>query len=91
MNQNLPMTAPPLDLSASGVWKEMQDFAQREPFTALAAVASLGLLLKLLPNRRLVTTGSAVGAAQVRPAILSLAVSKGMEMCFATNPRQPRS
>ncbi len=89
MNESLPLAGAPLDLSVRGVWGEMKDFAHREPLTAIAAVATVGLLIKLLPNRWLVTAGGVVGAALVRPAILSLALTKAMEMCFPPPPTEP--
>jgi lauroyl/myristoyl acyltransferase len=89
MNEQSPPATAPLNFSARGVWDEMKDFVHREPLTAIAAVATVGLLIKLLPNRWLVTTGSVVGAALVRPAILSLAVTKAMEMCFPPASQQP--
>ena len=89
MNEPTPLQNQPLDLSARGMWHELKDFAQREPMTAVAAVATVGLLIKLLPNRWLVTTASVVGSALVRPAILTLAVTKLMELCVAPKPVDP--
>jgi hypothetical protein len=93
MNEKLPKlqsSPPPLDFSVHGVWQEMKDFAHREPLTAVAAVATAGLLIRLVPNRWLVTVGSVVGSALLRPAILSLAVTKAMELCFPPTPPQPQ-
>lgn len=89
MNEPSPLPNQPLDLSARGIWHELKDFAQREPMTAVAAVATVGLLIKLLPNRWLVTTASVVGTALVRPAILTLAVTKLMELCVTPKPVDP--
>lgn len=90
MNEILPTTDVP-QISARGVWEEMKDFAKREPLTAVAAVATVGLLIKLVPNRWLVTAVGVVGTALVRPAVLSLAFTKAMEMCFPPQANLPKA
>jgi hypothetical protein len=92
MNENkLPVSQSPVSDSVHEIWDEMKSFAQREPLTAVAAVVTVGLLLKLLPNRWLVTTGTVIGGALIRPAILSLALTQVMQRYFPETPRSPES
>lgn len=55
--------------------------AQREPGKAVAIALGVGLFINLLPSRALASTVTVVGAALVRPILLSLGVTKAMELC----------
>ena len=60
---------------------EISDFARREPAKAVAAAFGTGLLINLLPTRAVVGTVTAVGAALMRPFLISLGLTKAMELC----------
>ncbi len=60
---------------------ELKTFARREPGQAMAAAVGAGLLINLLPTRWVAGTAAVVGAMLVRPVLLSLGVTKAMELC----------
>lgn len=70
---------------------DAKDFAQREPLTTAAAALGFGVLLNMLPPRALVGTAAVIGALIVRPVLLSLGVTKALELCCQYNPNQTRS
>jgi hypothetical protein len=59
---------------------EIKEFARQEPVAAIAAVCAIGAVIKLLPRRWLAGTASVLGTALVRPALLSLGLSKALEL-----------
>jgi hypothetical protein len=73
--------APPLEFSVRRTLGDLKEFARREPAQAVAAAIGVGLLINLLPSRMVTGTVAIVGAALVRPVLLSLGVTKAMELC----------
>lgn len=60
---------------------DLENFAHREPVTTMAAVVGAGLLINLLPTKVVVGTVTIMGALLIRPVLLSLGVTKAMELC----------
>lgn len=89
MNDTPP--APPLEFSVRRTLDDLKEFARREPAQAIAAAIGVGLLINLLPSRMVTGTVAIVGAALVRPVLLSLGVTKAMELCCqkSNNTLQP--
>lgn len=89
MNNEPP--TPSLELSMRRKLSELKEFARREPAQTFAAAVGIGLLINLLPPRWVTGTVAVVGAALVRPVLLSLGVTKAMELCCqkSTNPTRP--
>lgn len=89
MNHELP--APPLQFSVRRTLDDLKEFARREPAQTVAAAIGIGLLINLLPSRLVTGTVAIVGAALVRPVLLSLGVTKAMELCCQkpSTPPQP--
>jgi len=86
MNNETP--ARPVQFCARNLLTDAREFARREPLTAAAAALGFGVLLNLLPTRVLVGTAAVVGALVVRPVLLSLGVTKVLELCCQNNPNQ---
>lgn len=86
MNEVPP--SPPLDFSVRRTLDDLKEFARREPAQAVAAAIGVGLLINLLPSRMVTGTVAIVGAALVRPVLLSLGVTKAMELCCQKSPQQ---
>jgi len=79
---------PPLEFSVRRTLGDLKEFARREPAQAVAAAIGVGLLINLLPSRLVTGTVAIVGAALVRPVLLSLGVTKAMELCCQKSPKQ---
>jgi hypothetical protein len=79
MNQEQPVQ--PLEFCLRRTLADIKAFAQREPGQAVAAAIGAGLLINLLPTRLLVGTATLMGTLLVRPLLLSLGVTKAMELC----------
>ncbi len=79
MNDKSP--AAPVEFCIRRTLDDIKSFARREPGQAVAAALGVGLLINLLPTRVLVGTVAVVGAALVRPILISLGVTKAMELC----------
>ena len=62
------------------VFGEITQFAKEEPLAAVAAVCAVGLLAKLLPTRWIIATATVATTAIVRPALISLGLTKAMEL-----------
>ena len=86
MNEVPP--SPPLDFSVRRTLGDLKELARREPAQAVAAAIGVGLLINLLPSRMVTGTVAIVGAALVRPVLLSLGVTKAMELCCQKSPQQ---
>jgi hypothetical protein len=67
---------------------DLKTFAQREPGQAVAAAVAAGLLINMLPTRWVAGTAAVVGAMLVRPVLLSLGVTKAMELCCQKSSTQ---
>ncbi len=67
---------------------DIKSFAQREPGQAVAAALGAGLLINMLPTRWVAGTAAVVGALLVRPVLLSLGVTKVMELCCQKSSTQ---
>ena len=57
----------------------------------MAAAVGAGLLINLLPTRWVAGTAAVVGALLVRPVLLSLGVTKAMELCCKNSSTIDRS
>jgi hypothetical protein len=79
---------PPLEFSVRRTLGDLKEFARREPAQAVAAAIGVGLLINLLPSRMVTGTVAIVGAALVRPVLLSLGVTKAMELCCQKSSNQ---
>lgn len=60
---------------------EVKEFARREPVATVAVACGVGLLVHLLPNKWVAGAATALGAMLVRPVILSLGLTKAVELC----------
>ena len=65
-------------------------FAQREPAQAVAVAFGVGLLVNLLPTRVVAGTVSTGGAALLRPMLLSLGITKAIELTCNVTPLTPK-
>ena len=79
MNPEPPVQ--PVEFCLRRTLDDVKSFAQREPGQAVAAAVGVGMLINLLPTRLVAGTAALVGAALVRPLLLSLGVTKAMEIC----------
>lgn len=79
----------PVEFCLRRMLGELQDFARREPATTVAAAVGAGLLINLLPTRAVVGTVTVLGALLIRPVLLSLGVTKAMELCCQKSSNQP--
>jgi hypothetical protein len=70
---------------------DIKNFARREPGQAMAAAVGAGLIINLLPTRWVAGTAAVVGALLVRPVLLSLGVTKAMELCCKNSSTKDRS
>ena len=66
--------------------QEMKAYARREPTQALAAALGVGLMVNLLPTRVVAGTVSTVGAAVLRPILISLGIAKAIELTCNVTP-----
>jgi hypothetical protein len=89
MNNEKPFQ--PAEFCLRRTLADIKAFAQREPGQAVAAAVGVGLLINLLPPRLLVGAATVVGATLVRPLLLSLGVTKVMELCCQNTSTQPSS
>ena len=69
---------------------DIKAFAQREPAQAVAVAFGVGLLVNLLPTRVVAGTVSTVGAALLRPMLLSLGITKAIELTCNVIPLTPK-
>jgi hypothetical protein len=86
-------TAPPPRDNAGHKRSKLHDikaFAQREPAQAVALAFGVGLLVNLLPTRVVAGTVSTVGAALLRPMLLSLGITKAIELTCNVTPLTPK-
>ncbi len=67
---------------------DIKQFARREPGQAMAAAVGVGLLINLLPTRMVAGTAAVMGAMLVRPVLLSLGVTKALELCCQKSSTQ---
>ena len=87
-----PQTPPQsVEFCARRIVGDIKDFARREPVTAAAAALGFGVLLNLLPTRVVVGTIATVGVMLARPIILSLGVTKALELCCNKTPNTTNS
>ena len=86
MNHENPFQ--PAEFCVRRTLADIKAFAQREPGQAVAAAVGVGLLINLLPPRFLVGAATVVGATLVRPLLLTLGVTKVMELCCQNSSTQ---
>ena len=84
MNPEQPVQ--PVEFCLRRTLVDIKAFAQREPGQAVAAAIGAGLLINLLPTRLVIGTVTVMGALLVRPVLLSLGVTKAMELCCQNSP-----
>lgn len=89
MNPEQPVQ--PVEFCLRRTLADIKSFAQREPGQAVAAAIGAGVLINLLPNRLVIGTVTVVGALLVRPVLLSLGVTKAMELCCQNSSTQDHS
>jgi len=87
-----PPAAPARDLSCQLRSKlhDIKAFAQREPAQAVAVAFGVGLLVNLLPTRVVAGMVSTVGAALLRPMLISLGITKAIELTCNVTPLTPK-
>lgn len=87
-----PSAVPPRDLACllRSKLSEAKDYAKREPAQAVALAFGVGLLINLLPTRVVAGTVSTVGAALLRPVLLSLGITKAIELTCNVSPLIPK-
>lgn len=66
--------------------QEIKAFARRDPTQALVAALGVGLMVNLLPTRVVAGTVSTVGAAVLRPLLISLGIAKVIELTCNVTP-----
>ena len=59
---------------------DVREFTRAEPVATVAVVCAVGLLVKLIPRSWIVGTVGVVGTALIRPTLLSLGMTKAMEI-----------
>lgn len=70
---------------------DIKAFAQREPGQTVAMAVGAGLLLNMLPPRVVVGAATFIGGMLVRPVLLSLGVTKALELCCHKSSTLPSS
>ena len=70
---------PASDILKQGL-TDVRKFIFKEPAAAVAAVCAVGLLVKLLPRSWVVGTVGVVGTALIKPALISLGMTKAVEL-----------
>ncbi len=86
MNNDKPFQ--PAEFCLRRTLADIKAFAQREPGQAVAAALGVGLLINLLPPRLLVGAATVVGVTLVRPVLLTLGLTKVMELCCQNTSTQ---
>lgn len=69
---------------------DIKAYAQRESAQAVAVAFGVGLLVNLLPTRVVAGTVSTVGAALLRPVLISLGITKAIELTCNVSPLTPK-
>lgn len=87
-----PPAAPARDLPGFMRSKlhDIKAFAQREPAQAVAVAFGVGLLVNLLPTRVVAGTVSTIGAALLRPMLITLGITKAIELTCNVTPLTPK-
>lgn len=83
-----PATVPIHDISSFLRWmlQDIKSYARREPTQAIALAVGVGLLVNLVPTRVVAGTVSTVGAALLRPILISLGITKAIELTCNVTP-----
>jgi hypothetical protein len=84
MNPEHPVQ--PVEFCLRRTLTDIKTFAQREPGQAVAAAVGVGLIINLLPTRLVASTAAVMGAMLVRPVLLSLGLTKALELCCQKSP-----
>ena len=69
---------------------EIKEFACREPAKAVAAAFGTGLLINMLPTKAVIGTATVMGAVLMRPVLLTLGVTKALELCCQKTSNLPK-
>lgn len=89
MDQPFPSTTTnPTPAILKRVLTDIREFTRTEPVATLAAVCAVGLLVKLVPRSWVVGTVGVIGTSLLKPALLSLGMTKAMELYL--NRPQPK-
>ena len=81
MDHPIPATsAHPASDTRKQILTDVREFILKEPVATVAAVCAVGLLVKLLPRAWVVGTVGVVGTALIKPALLSLGMTKAVEL-----------
>lgn len=83
---NASETPHPAELCLHRTLERAEDYVRREPTKAVGAALGVGLVLTLLPARRMVRPIAALGAAMVSPTLLGLGLIKAFELCCQSTP-----
>ncbi len=89
MNHESPVQ--PAEFCLRRTLSDIKAFAQREPGQTVAMAVGAGLLINMLPPRLVVGAATLIGAMLVRPVLLSLGVTKAMELCCQKSSSHPSS
>lgn len=76
---------PPLQ-PVRQILDDAKAFAHREPAKAVAVAFGIGLLINLLPTRVIIGTVTAIGVTLLRPTLLTLGMTKALEICCKKKP-----
>ena len=84
----VPPAATTRDLSSllRNQLRDIKSYAQREPAQAVAVAFGVGLLINLLPTRVVAGTVSTVGGALLKPMLISLGITKAIELTCNVSP-----
>ena len=82
--------SPTIESILRGKLGELQAYSLREPTHTLAVAFGVGLLINLLPARVVTGALTAVGSLVVRPALLSLGITKALEL-YCQQPSIPKN
>jgi hypothetical protein len=70
--------------------RNLKAYAHRQPAQAVTAAFGAGLLIHLLPTRGVTGALSTVGAAVLRPLLISLGITKAIELTCKVSPLTPK-
>lgn len=87
-----PTATAPRDLYSllRGRLRDLKAYAHQQPVQAVATAFGVGLLVNLLPTRVVAGTVSTIGAAVLRPVLISLGITKAIELTCHVTPLTPK-
>lgn len=66
--------------------QDLKAYAHHQPLQAVAAAFGVGLLINLLPARAVAGTVSMLGGALLKPVLISLGITKAIELTCRVSP-----